>query len=47
MTLSPRATNGEITDRIRPHIPTAVRRTPARATTAARITGSIQAPVSQ
>jgi hypothetical protein len=39
--------NGETTERMRPHIPTAVRMIPMAATRPARICGSSHAPVSQ
>ena len=47
MTLSPRATNGETTERMRPHMPTPVRIDAEHATSAARTCGSSHAPVSQ
>ena len=44
MTLPPRATNGEITERMRPQKPMPVSVRPSTATSAARISGSSHAP---
>ena len=47
MTLFPRPTNGEMTERMRPHIPMPVSVSPSSATSVARTCGSSQAPVTQ